>query len=139
MTAVRVFVGTQKGAFVLTSDANRKSWKVIGPHFGGWEIYHMVGSPSDPDRIYVSQTSGWFGQIVQRSDDGGASWRAIGNGFTYASETGTHQWYDGTPHPWEFARVWHFEPSPTNPTRSTPAPRMQHCSSRPMAASPGAS
>ncbi|HEX9530209.1 MAG TPA: hypothetical protein VF954_03655 [Acidimicrobiales bacterium] len=115
MAQVRVLIGTRKGAFILTSDGARAEWKVDGPHFGGWEIYHVKGSPADPDRLYASQSTGWFGQIVQRSDDGGATWTAVGNQFPYEGVPGTHQWYDGTPHPWEFARVWHFEPSATDP------------------------
>lgn len=115
MSGVRVLVGTKKGAFVLTSDGKREKWEVSGPHFGGWEIYHMKGSPVDPNRLYVSQSTGWFGQQIQRSNDGGTTWEAVGNKFAYAGETGTHQWYDGTPHPWEFKRVWHLEPSLTDP------------------------
>jgi photosystem II stability/assembly factor-like uncharacterized protein len=139
MSGIRVLVGTKKGAFTLTSDGKRKSWSVSGPFFGGWEIYHLKGSPADPNRIYASQTSGWFGQIIQRSDDGGKTWYQPGlkpgepttspegfpigesNKFVYdtSSETGkpltTHQWYDGTQHPWEFKRVWHLEPSLTDP------------------------
>ena len=112
---VRVLVGTRKGAFILTSDNGRKSWDVSGPHFAGWEIFHMKGSPAAPDRIWASQTSSWFGQVVQRSDDGGKTWEAVGNEFAYNGVPGTHQWYDGTPHPWEFKRVWHFEPSINDP------------------------
>jgi len=139
MSGVRVLVGTRKGAFVLTSDGKRKQWDVRGPHFGGWELYHVKGSPADPNRLYASQSSSWFGQIIQRSDDGGKTWYQPGtppgepttapdgtpkgesNKFVYDSspETGkpltTHQWYDGTPHPWEFKRVWHLEPSLTDP------------------------
>jgi hypothetical protein len=115
MTGVRVLVGTRKGAFVLTSDGKRKDWTVDGPHFGGWEIYHVNGSATDPDRLYASQSTGWFGQLIQRSDDGGKTWEAVGNEFAYEGVPGTHQWYDGTPHPWEFARVWHLEPSATDP------------------------
>jgi photosystem II stability/assembly factor-like uncharacterized protein len=111
MTGVRVLVGTRKGAFVLTSDGRRDHWEVQGPHFAGWEIFHMKGSPVRPERIYASQSTSWFGQLIQRSDDGGRSWQAVGNEFAYSSVPGTHQWYDGTPHPWEFARVWHLEPS----------------------------
>ncbi len=132
---VRALVGTRKGAFVLTSDGKRDNWQVSGPHFAGWEIYHMKGSPVDPNRIYVSQTSSWFGQILQASDDGGVTWYQPGvkpedatpqwppvksNRFSYdaSEETGkpltTHQWYDGTQHPWEFKRVWHLEPSLTD-------------------------
>src|SRR5262245_56760424 len=76
---VRLLVGTKKGAFVITSDGMRKRWNVSGPHFAGWEIYHVKGSPADPDRIYASQSSGWFGQIIQRSDDGGKTWNPPGS------------------------------------------------------------
>ena len=135
MSKVRVLVGTKKGAFILSSDGKRQNWEVSGPHFAGWEIYHMKGSPADPNRIFVSQTSGWFGQIIQRSDDGGKTWTTPGGGietgpdgfpkgqsnkFVYdTSNKGkpltTHQWYDGTQHPWEFKRVWHLEPSLKDP------------------------
>ncbi len=139
MSGVRVLVGTRKGAFILSSDGKRKQWEVAGPHFGGWEMYHLKGSPVDPNRLYASQTSGWFGQIIQRSNDGGKTWeqpglkpgesattpegmpKAESNKFVYdvSPESGkpltTHQWYDGTQHPWEFKRVWHLEPSLNDP------------------------
>ena len=115
MSGVRVLVGTRKGAFVLTSDGARRSWDVSGPHFAGWEIYHVKGSPADPNRLFASQSSGWFGQLIQRSDDGGKTWAPVDNKFAYDGVAGTHQWYDGTPHPWEFKRVWHLEPSMTDP------------------------
>ncbi|MCL6566373.1 MAG: exo-alpha-sialidase [Acidobacteriia bacterium] len=136
MSQVRVLVGTKKGAFLLTADGKRRQWEVQGPLFNGWEIYHLKGSPADPNRLYASQTSGWFGQIIQRSDDGGRTWFTPGgeklpdpysppagtsNRFVYdtSPETGrpltTHQWYDGTQHPWEFKRVWHLEPSLDDP------------------------
>ena len=134
MSKVRVLAGTRKGAFILESDGKRQNWSVSGPHFAGWEMYHLKGSPADPNRIYASQTSGWFGQIIQRSDDGGKTWhqpgtppgqepppgppKAASNKFVYdaaAKPLTTHQWYDGTQHPWEFKRVWHLEPSLTDP------------------------
>jgi photosystem II stability/assembly factor-like uncharacterized protein len=115
MSSVRVLVGTRKGAFILTSDEGRREWDVSGPHFAGWELYHIKGSPANPDRLYASQSSGWFGQLIQRSDDGGKTWEPVGNEFTYEGVPGTHMWYDGTQHPWEFKRVWHLEPSLTDP------------------------
>jgi photosystem II stability/assembly factor-like uncharacterized protein len=136
MSKVRVLVGTRKGAFILTSDGKREDWEVSGPHFAGWEMYHLKGSPADPNRIYASQSSGWSGQVIQRSSDGGKTWETPGGGvttgpggfpqgesnkFVYNStpDSGkpltTHQWYDGTQHPWEFKRVWHLEPSLTDP------------------------
>jgi photosystem II stability/assembly factor-like uncharacterized protein len=115
MSKVRLLVGTRKGAFILTADGKRNHWEVSGPHFAGWEIYHLKASPADPNRIYASQSSGWFGQIMQRSDDGGQTWTAVGNQFVYKGNPGTHQFYDGTQHPWEFKRVWKLEPSPSDP------------------------
>jgi photosystem II stability/assembly factor-like uncharacterized protein len=132
MSKIRLLVGTKKGAFVLTSDGKRKNWEVSGPHFAGWEVYHVKGSPVDQNRIYASQTSGWFGQIIQRSDDGGKTWSPPGskpeelvgpggmpkgesNKFVYEGTVGTHKWYDGTQHPWEFKRIWHLEPSLKEP------------------------
>jgi len=115
MSSVRVLVGTRKGAFVLTSDGTRRQWDVSGPHFGGWEMYHLKGSPADPNRLYASQSSSWFGQVIQRSSDGGKTWETVGNKFAYEGVPGTHLWYDGTQRPWEFARVWHLEPSLTDP------------------------
>ncbi len=114
MSGVRVLVGTRKGAFILTADGQRKQWRIDGPFFGGWEIYHLKGSPADPNRLYASQSSGWFGQMIQRSDDGGQTWNPVDNQFTYEGTPGAHLWYDGTPHPWEFKRIWHLEPSLTD-------------------------
>src|SRR5579875_926340 len=115
MSSVRVVAGTGAGASVLTADGERNHWTVSGPRFAGWGSYHVERARPDPNRIYASQTSGWFGQVMQRSDDGGKSWNTVGNAFNYDGVAGTHQWYDGTPHPWEFARVWHLEPSLTEP------------------------
>jgi photosystem II stability/assembly factor-like uncharacterized protein len=114
MSRVRLLVGTRKGAFVLTADGKRQRWEICGPHFAGWEIYHVKGSPVDPNRLYASQSSGWFGQVMQCSNDGGETWEPVGNQFAYDGVPGTHQWYDGTQHPWEFKRVWHLEPSLTD-------------------------
>lgn len=115
MSGVRVLVGTRKGAFILNSDARREHWDINGPLFAGWEVYHLKGSPVDPDRLYASQSTGWFGQLIQRSNDGGQTWEPVGNKFEYDGVLGTHQWYDGTQHPWEFKRVWYLEPSLADP------------------------
>ena len=115
MSNIRVLVGTRKGAFILTSDEGRKKWQVAGPHFPGWEIYHINGSPANPERLYASQSNGWFGQVIQRSDNGGQTWEAVDNKFVYEGIPGTHKWYDGTPHPWEFKRVWYLQPGLNEP------------------------
>jgi photosystem II stability/assembly factor-like uncharacterized protein len=115
MSNVRILVGTRKGAFILTSDARREEWKISKPHFAGWEVYHLKGSPVNPNRLYASQSSGWFGQVIQRSNDGGNTWEPVGNKFVYEGDPGTHQWYDGSQRPWAFKRVWKLEPSLTDP------------------------
>ena len=115
MSKARVLVGTHKGAFILTSDGKRQKWDISGPHFAGWDVYHMHGSSVNPDRLYASQTSGWFGQIIQRSDDGGQTWGPVGNQFRYEGDPGMHLFYDGSQRPWEFKRIWRLEPSPTEP------------------------
>ncbi len=112
MAGVRILVGTKKGAFVITGDANRKQWQVSSPHFAGWEVYHVKASPINPNRIYASQSNGWSGQIMQRSDDGGLTWEAVNKDFHYEGEVGPYSYHDGTPRTWEFKRVWHLEPSP---------------------------
>src|SRR5260370_13552108 len=115
MSGVRVLGGTHRGVFVWTSDEKRAGWDIIAPHFAGWEIYHLTGSPADLNRLYASQYSDWFGQLIQRSNDGGKTWEPVGNKFVFDGVPGTHQWYDGTPHPWEFKRAWHLQPSLTDP------------------------
>ena len=115
MSTVRVLVGTRKGAFILTSDATRAQWDVTGPLFAGWEVFHFKASRGDANRLYASPWLDSHGQVIQRSSDGGQTWETVGNKFVYEGTPGTHLWYDGTPHPWEFKRVWHLEPSLTDP------------------------
>src|SRR5881397_607092 len=114
-----------KGSLHPDGGRQARAGNVSGPHFAGWEIYHMKGSPADPNRLYASQTSGWFGQVIQRSCDGGKTWETPGGGMTNTSDgmpagesnkfvcdsspdTGklltTRQVYDRTQQPWEFKR-----------------------------------
>lgn len=111
---VRVLVGTRKGAFILSATDQRREWHISGPFFPGWEVYHVQASAVNPDRLYAAPSRGWFGQMMQRSDDGGRTWQPIGNEFHYEGDIGDHLWYDGTPRPWSFTRVWHLTPSPVD-------------------------
>ncbi len=135
MSRVRVLVGTRKGAFILTSDGKREKWDVSGPHFAGWEMYHLKGSPADPESHLRLANE----RMVRTDHPALRRWRqdlaSAGNARRRASPARsaeereqqvrlrrgcrkpltTHQWYDGTQHPWEFKRVWHLEPSLTDP------------------------
>ncbi|HEY3248838.1 MAG TPA: exo-alpha-sialidase [bacterium] len=115
MANVRVLVGTRKGGFILTSDAGRRNWQIDGPHFGGWEVFHLEASPTDPDRLYAALWTGWHGAVIQRSSDGGRTWEPVGNQFAYADSEATHQDFDGKQIPWRFKRVWHIEPALDRP------------------------
>ncbi len=115
MSGIRLLVGTRKGAFILTADGKRAQWEISGPHFAGWEIYHVKGSPVNPGpdlRLAVER-------LVRAADSALRGWRrnlgTDGKRVRLQGTAGTHQWYDGTQHPWEFKRVWHLEPSLTDP------------------------
>ena len=137
---VRVLVGTKKGALhPHRPTASAQKWDVSGPHFAGWEIYHMKGSPVDPephlrlaDQRLVRAGHSALRRRRQDLDQPGTPAgeptttpdgmpKGESNKFVYdtSPQTGkpltTHQWYDGTQHPWEFKRVWHLEPSLNDP------------------------
>ena len=90
-------------------------------------MYHLKGSPAAESALRVA-IHGLVGQQMQRSNDGGKTWSLWGtNSSTTVSRT--HQWYDGTPHPWEFKRVW--QPGAFShriPMLCTAASRMRRCS-----------
>src|SRR5258707_4779877 len=100
MSKVRVLVGTKKGAFILTADGKRDRWEVSGPHFAGWEIYHVKGSPIESDRLYASQTSGWIGQVIQRSDNGGQNRGTNRHQIIFGGVSGATQLDNWTQKPW---------------------------------------
>src|SRR3979411_2777341 len=82
MSGVRVLVGTRKGAFVLTSDGKRQRWDVSGPHFGGWEVYHLKGWPAHTTRLSApasrrSQSPLWVAvqRLVRPADPAFQRWR----------------------------------------------------------------
>ena len=120
MANVRLLVGTRKGAFILTSDAKRKKWKVSEPIAPGWEIYHFNGSPADPDRLYLSQSTGWFGQVIQRSDDGGKTWQSVGNNFAYEGDPGPTCGTTTHPTPGSSTACGVWNPPSLIPTPCTP-------------------
>jgi len=70
---VRVLVGTRKGAFIFSSDKDRKKWDVSELMFKGWNVFHMVMDPRDK-RLYAAVTHFVYGATVQYSDDFGATW-----------------------------------------------------------------
>jgi len=113
MSGVRVLVGTRKGpsCSARTAPAKTGTSVVLLRRMGGLP---REGLPSGSNRIYASQSTSWFGQLIQRSDDGGLSWNPVVTS-SFMTEYRNPPVYDGTPHPWEFARVWHLEPSLSDP------------------------
>ncbi len=139
MTGVRVLVGTQKGAFVLSADGRRAKWEVTGPLFGGWEVYHVVASPAEPARLFASQSLGWFGQVIQLSDDGGRSWRPAGNDFRYADGVAPTRTSMGRCNPGSSGVSGSSGPRTPIQTLSSRVSKTLHFSSRPTLARPGRS
>lgn len=70
----------------------------------------MKGSPVDPSRVYASQSSSWFGQLIQRSDDGGETRAPVGNEFAYEGVPGTHHCRTSRRTP-QCPTLWRAEPS----------------------------
>jgi photosystem II stability/assembly factor-like uncharacterized protein len=71
--AVTLAVGTTKGLFLLASQDGRRSWRLSGPHCGGWPINHAAADPAT-GTIWAGGGGDWQGAGVWRSADGGASW-----------------------------------------------------------------
>ena len=132
MSTVRVLVGTKKGAFILTADGARKNWTVAGPHSPAGRCTtskdrRPIPTASTPRRRAAGsgRSSNARMTAAKRGIRPAQSPRDLmgpdgmpkgqSNMFNYEGSVGTHKWYDGTQHPWEFKRVWHIEPSLTDP------------------------
>ena len=73
------------------------------------------GHPPTPTGCMRRSLAAGLGRSCSAPTMAGQTWETVGNEFAYDGTPGTHQWYDGSQHPWEFKRVWHLEPSPTDP------------------------
>jgi photosystem II stability/assembly factor-like uncharacterized protein len=81
---VLVLIGTKKGAFVATSDSERKSWKLEGPFCETWPMNHVIADPAT-GTIYGAGGNEWFGPAVWKSTDLGKSWTHSSEGLAYAA------------------------------------------------------
>lgn len=79
---VVVLVGTRKGAFILESDAARRTWSLAGPFCEAWPINHVIAEPAS-GRIHAAGGNEWFGPAVWTSEDLGASWTHSSEGLAY--------------------------------------------------------
>jgi photosystem II stability/assembly factor-like uncharacterized protein len=70
---VLLLIGTRKGAFILDSDAARRSWRVRGPFCDGWPINYMAADPAT-GAIHAGGGNPWSGVGVWSSADHGRSW-----------------------------------------------------------------
>jgi len=80
--AVRVLIGSKKGAFIIESDASRRDWRVRGPYCEHWPITHVAADPGD-GALYATGGNAWFGPAVWKSTDGGANWTHSSHGLAY--------------------------------------------------------
>jgi photosystem II stability/assembly factor-like uncharacterized protein len=80
---VLILVGTKKGAFVLESDAARKSWELRGPYCETWPMNHVIPDPAT-GTILAGGGSEWFGPAVWKSSDLGATWTHSSAGLAYS-------------------------------------------------------
>ena len=83
-TRVLVLLGTKKGAFILETDADRRSWDLRGPYCETWPMNHVIGDPAT-GAIYGAGGNEWFGPAVWRSTDLGATWTHSSAGLAYAA------------------------------------------------------
>lgn len=117
---ILVLVGTRKGAFILSSDENRKNWDMKGPLFKGWNVMHMTYDPRD-QRIHTAAVHDVYGPSTHYSDDFGESWNQAREApnFTRPSQSGRPL---GTPDEVEVPdeakgkiekvlKVWHIKPT----------------------------
>ncbi|MGB3719326.1 MAG: exo-alpha-sialidase, partial [Hyphomicrobiaceae bacterium] len=79
---VLVLLGTKKGAFILESDARRRSWELRGPFCETWPLNHVIGDPSN-GVIYAAGGNEWFGPAVWKSTDLGKTWTHSSEGLSY--------------------------------------------------------
>lgn len=83
-TRVLVLLGTKKGAFILESDGDRRSWELRGPFCDTWPMNHVIADPAT-GTIYGAGGNEWFGPAVWKSTDLGATWTHSSNGLAYAA------------------------------------------------------
>ena len=79
---VLVLLGTKKGAFILESDAHRRSWVLRGPFCETWPMNHVVADPPT-GAIYGAGGNEWFGPAVWKSTDLGARWSHSSDGLAF--------------------------------------------------------
>ena len=82
---ILLLVGTKKGAFIVESDADRRSWSVRGPTCEGYPIQDISRDPAT-GTLYAGGGSSWYGPTVFRSDDLGETWTQSSDGLTYGDD-----------------------------------------------------
>ena len=79
---VLILLGTKKGAFILESDGERRSWALSGPFCDTWPMNHVSADPVT-GTIYGGGGNEWFGPAVWKSGDLGATWTHSSDGLAY--------------------------------------------------------
>ena len=94
-----ILVGTAKGLFRFRSQ-DRHSWQQEGPDFPEAPVYSAIQDPRS-GMLWAGVNSIFYGPLIHRSHDLGASWEPSGEGLAYSKDD-----------PEEVTRVWSLLPGP---------------------------
>jgi photosystem II stability/assembly factor-like uncharacterized protein len=75
-SGLTLLVGTTKGAFVFSEEADGGGWRAKGPLCDGWPVNHMAGDPQT-GRLWAGGGGDWSGAAIWHSDDNGESWDKV--------------------------------------------------------------
>ena len=85
---VYLFVGTHKGAFIFTSNLDRKRWDVRGPLQKGSDVNFLMLDTREEPVLYACRNDYWWGQGVQFSRDYGETWDEPAEQFKFSEGSG---------------------------------------------------
>lgn len=74
MPDVKLLIGTRKGLFIATAEADRRNFEWVGPLLPGFEVQSACIDKTDPSIGYALAQHKVWGNHIFRSSDGGRSW-----------------------------------------------------------------
>lgn len=84
MNRIHLLVGTKKGAWVYSSDAQREKWDLSSPLLPGTTVHSMtIDTRRSPHRLFAAANHWAFGRSAARSDDMGQTWEQRSPGLSF--------------------------------------------------------